>query len=268
MTEFYAWCTETLRDHSLYALNIFSKCFEDRIVKILATRLSLRKENFPLLKILCRTMIVLHDIGKTHPAYQRTIKAKNECPKYEKDCSRCDLSPSFMFHEVLSAYVFRNIYFIIIHEIKTLYENSNIINSIWKLPMLAILQHHQSMRGIDELNSKPPYYELKRAQSVEGITTLLIDLLENSLTPIFPDINVAKICDSNPLIQWPSWFEMVRYLRSTILEKIDGWLKLYAILLGPLYICDNLSARAHRPKGSLSKIIREAIRSYPCLSTF
>jgi len=267
-----AWCGEQLERHLLDTLEAYMK-IEAKSVGVFLNRLSQQAEISDNLiknyvKFTVRLAIGMHDIGKAHPIYRRRNlnKLRLECDKPKRyDCERfCkpDGIPVFRMHEVLSGCIVRKY----LNRLPLISEvNEKICEFQSKLCLdviisLAIVYHHEAMHAPidhqveDYLSSFDDWNPLEDPEARVIVQRIVRESLNRSsfgptLTQILSEFEEARI-------QFP---EAVKAWR----ETSNPVVKLYALISGPLMICDNLIARRNRGGRAPRTFVAEALQAYP-----
>ena len=222
---------------------------EARLICVLSSRLGIKhQETREFLKFAARMAAGFHDIGKAHPYYvdRNRDKIRAECP-FDGDCGKCEKNrPSFGEHELVSAWVVKEYLDKLQLRLTSHFE---LINSIaW----LAVVHHHQGMRAVGGRDVKLKKWNPLNDENTESIVKRL---LENALrgVSLFP---LNEILDELREIEISFRGDIGRSLPSTPL------LKLYALIAGPLMICDNFVASYNRKGGYMRPLLKEVLEVY------
>jgi len=251
----WAWCGEPLEKHLLDTLKEYMKIFEARLVCVLSSRLGIKDKKIQeFLKFAVRVTIGFHDIGKAHPSYWywNKDKVRAECP-FDGDCRKCEGNkPSFRGHEIVSAWIVKE-YLDKLEYLANLQQLTSRF-PIGPIAWLAVAQHHQGMRAIDDVNvdfSKERKKWTKWNPLNDENTKIIVEsLLENALQGI-SFLSFNEILDELRGIE----INFGGNIRSSHTQ-----LKLYALLAGPLMISDNLVALRNRKGRHLPQFLKEALK--------
>lgn len=251
--ELYSWCEEKLEDHLIETFRIYKLNFEDRVVKILEGRLNHVFDDFS--KLILRLTFLLHDIGKSHPTYQKTIKFRTGCLK--GDCNKCNDKPRFSWHEVLSTYL----YLKLIEELLFRYEYTlndelkKVNKNLQTISAASILVHHQAIR---EPFAEEPQISISLGDwKVKEIFSLLLKLVNLGCEKLKVDTSILKESVDDVLDMLNKDFAVGRYNLTRLSERVCRLLhenfqknlwkpKIYSIVAGSLVICDWLAAKKLR----------------------
>jgi CRISPR-associated endonuclease Cas3-HD len=263
-----AWCGEQLERHLLDTLEAYKK-IEAKSVAVVLNRLaqySRISDNLTknYVKFAVRLAIGMHDIGKAHPTYRLWNKnrLRLECDMPRRyDCERCS-KPVFRMHEVLSGCIIRK-YLNRLPLIQEVCDEICKFQSELSLDVmisLAVIYHHEAMhvpidpQVEDYLSSFKNWNPLEDQEARVVVQRIVEEALDGSSfglasTQILNEFREARI-------QFP---EAIKALRETSNPAI----KLYALISGPLMICDNLVARRNRGGRGPRTFVAEALQASP-----
>jgi CRISPR-associated endonuclease Cas3-HD len=268
-----AWCGEPLERHLLDTLEVYKR-IEAKSVGVFLNRLAQHAwiqdslvRNY--VKFAIRLAIGMHDIGKAHPTFRRSNmhKLRLECdmPKryYCERFCKPDKMPRFRMHEVLSGCIVRkylNRLLLIVPEV-----SEKICEFQSKLHFdviisLAIAYHHEAMhlpidpQVEDYLSSFDDWNPLEDSEAGVVVQRIVGESLSGSsfgptFTQILGEFKEARI----------QFLEAIKAWR----ETSNPVVKLYALISGPLMICDNLVARRNRGGRAPRTFVAEALQAYP-----
>lgn len=191
--------------------------------------------------------VALHDVGKAHPRYQRTVKHRGKCPYHDVECNSCKEKPRFVGHEVLSGLLVDRLIDRILFEADFPQKESDTLRQILSL---GVTYHHEAMR-------EP--HEVKPWVRDDSLTALVAQLAK--VICVSPTMNVSKMVQE-------SFDELLR-LQSLSLEypMKSRARKLYCLVAGPLMICDSAVASRNRGSRELSRFVIEARRAFPSFAS-
>lgn len=236
----YSFCGERLSEHSYLTLRLYMTAFGEWHERVTAKKLGL--EDPRELSCALRTACLLHDVGKALKKFQERV--------------RQDKKAGFPFHEIVSSYfTFKTLVFYIEHK------------SIAAAAALAVLQHHQAMRSIEETLIDG----LKRLPLDEGMEESVIEEIKmaasmsEGMTPIIK--NFEEVFEHEP--------KHIKEELSKFIGKLKSWLKTSApgdedmlwnylkhiqpMFNAPLQLSDNLAAFLVRG-GSFRMLHAETIK--------
>ncbi|MBS7638506.1 hypothetical protein KEJ49_06470 [Candidatus Bathyarchaeota archaeon] len=261
-----AWCGEPLDKHLLGTMKTYKK-IESRASEVFLNRLSqyTRISNIfrDYVKFATRLAIGMHDIGKAHPNYLlwNRHRLHLECDKPRKyNCeSYCKPHiPKFIMHEVLSGCIVMR-YLNRLPLISEIGESQSAI-SLELMMSLAVAYHHEAIRTPlnykveEQLSSFGSWNPLEYEEAgiiVRRITEEALDGISfgPTLDEILDEFSGARIMFSETLKAWRAPGKPI--------------VKLYALVCGPLMICDNLVAFRNRGGRAPTSFVEEALRGLP-----
>ncbi len=260
----YSWCEEKLEDHLIETFRIYKSNFEDKIVKILEGRLNHVFDDFS--KLILRLTFLLHDIGKSHPTYQKTIKFRVGCPK--SDFSKCNDKPRFSWHEVLSAYLCLKL----TEELLFKYDElKNVHKNLQTISVASILVHHQAIR---EPFAEQPQISISLGEwKIKKISSLLLKLVNLGCEKLKVETSILKESVSDVLDILDKDLTTGKYSLTGLSERIFQFLyenfqknfwkpKIYSVVAGSLVICDWLAARKLRKATFTNPMLNEVVYSF------
>jgi CRISPR-associated endonuclease Cas3-HD len=238
----YSWCDEELVQHAKSAKEIFGRCFERRTAVALKVKLKLTSP-VDSIALIGRLVTILHDAGKAHPYYQQ--KFERHCVDPQRNCNECKKKPTFFAHEVFSSYM---TYRLIVNLPTTFWRSIDEMHFLARLGALAILEHHQTIRRLDDILNVPFDAGPWKHEYAGDLLGLLPEIDGSTLT---------RIQDEEPMSLQEISRRLLRSLRDAQIAN-RARLKLYCLLLGPLCICDNASARLSRPSKMMTPFVCES----------
>ncbi|HIE14583.1 TPA: CRISPR-associated endonuclease Cas3'' [Candidatus Bathyarchaeota archaeon] len=262
----YSWCGESLKKHSLETFKIYRLSFEEKIIKVLEGRLRCSFDDFSILVL--RLTLLLHDIGKSHPKYQQSVRVKENCLNPDLKCNRCKYKPSFPWHEILSAYF----YWKLIEELWFYCMLGDMHRELQTISTISVLTHHQAMREpMVECPSKD--MDLK-GWEVKQLSELILGLISSACEKLKVDTSKLRRTVNGTLNTLSEDFEkrnslisLCRTLQVQLNESLQqrgrGKLKIYSIIAGSLVMCDWLAAEKYRKSSFTHPMLDEIKRSFP-----
>lgn len=268
-----SWCGEELERHLCEVLKTYKK-IEMKSFEVLLNRLAqyvnisdVCTRNY--LKFAIRLAIGMHDIGKAHPNYRRINFDRlrlvcNQSNFY--DCERvCKVSnkmPSFGMHEILSGSIVRS-YLIRLLFISEIGEFQRKL-SLDVMLSLAIAYHHEAMHLPigppieDRLRSFRNWNPLEEKEAGGIVKRIVEDAIDGAsfgptISQILSEFKEAKVEFRETALAWR--------------KSSNPVVKLYALVTGPLMICDNLVARRNRGGRAPQTFVKEALQTWPGLKS-
>ncbi len=262
-----AWCGEPLDKHLLDTMKTYKK-IESKTVEVLLNRLSqyTRISNMfrDYVKFAARLSIGMHDIAKAHPNYLHwnRYRLHLECEKPRKyNCeSYCkpDLIPQFRMHEVLSGCIVMR-YLNRLPLISEIGESHSAI-SLELVMSLAVAYHHEAIRTPlnhrveEQLSYFKDWNPLEDEEAGIIVRRITEEALNGAsfgpaLDEILDEFSEARVRFSETLKAWRAPGKPI--------------VKLYALVCGPLMICDNLVAFRNRGGRAPKSFVKEALIGLP-----
>ncbi|WP_428287188.1 hypothetical protein [Infirmifilum sp.] len=237
----YSFRGERLSEHSYLTLRLYVTAFGERHEKLISARLALSKD---VASLLMRSSCLLHDVGKALRDYQTRMG-------------------SFQFHELVSGYF---VYETLLSILKGKDLGNYRPSSLARTAALAVIQHHQAMRSLEEILSEG----FKAIPLGSGISEEVVEEIRlaarmsaNTL-PCAQDVlnafQEAVESSSGELEKRVGQFceGMIKWLKGIDVGDGEAWLLLLRyqpLLSAPLQVCDSFAALLTR-RGQLRGIHR------------
>ncbi len=178
-----------------------------------------------------------------------------------KKICRCFVRPSFVGHELLSAYVARELLYRTLRELDGVSWARRIRNALTAILSISILLHHHAMRSIEEA--------IARISSYSAITVLSVDdNVRNAVVSILKSIEnlsnrsrafdtALSIAEKLPSIEipLPTFLDYVLSVDREAMRTV----KLYTVAVAPLCKSDTIASYVCRGCGAPTYLAKEAI---------